>query len=238
MSRIVSAVEHYDLLAEEMAGSNHPKVPDPFDDPPRLRRWMSQADGPEFFSALGDVRGKTVMEIGIGTGRVARKVLDLGCAWLVGLDPSPKTLARARDNLHAYQNLELVRGGIETFVRPQAFDIAYGVWAFFHVENKPRALGNVVSSLKPGGCVVLSLERVTEWQDFGSRIVRQYPARTEECVAWLRELGCTVVDPVEVPDVETGEFLTTIVAAVKPQRTALGSRTVRRPRSQRPGFRD
>ncbi|WP_461368596.1 class I SAM-dependent methyltransferase, partial [Candidatus Darwinibacter acetoxidans] len=46
-----------------------------------------------------------MLEIGVGTGRLARRVLDMGCRTFTGLDTSAKTLERARENLAAYPNV-------------------------------------------------------------------------------------------------------------------------------------
>ncbi len=218
---VVDVVQHYDLMAAEMEDPSHP-VCDPFEDPPGLREWMGQADGPTFFAALGPVRGKRLLEVGVGTGRVAKKVLDLGCAHLTGIDVSAPTLERAGRNLTAYSNVELVAADAGAFCRPEAFDAAFSVWAFFHIRDQQRALRNVVASLKPGGRLVLSLERVDEWLDYGSRVIRQFPVEPDQCASWLRDLGCQVEEPVRVWDAHSpraaGEpvLYSTVVGASKP----------------------
>lgn|GEM_PF-2465961 len=133
----VEVARHYDLIIDEIDDPAHP-VTDPFYDEGWMREWLEQADGPAFFQALGDVRGQAVLEIGVGTGRVARKVLELGCAHLTGIDISAKTLQRARRNLAGWPNVELVLCDAEEFRRESAFDAAYCVWAFFHIADQRR----------------------------------------------------------------------------------------------------
>lgn len=67
--KIVSAYEHYELLIDE----GH----DPMLDPPPLQAYMSRWDGPLFFEAA-DVENKNVLDVGIGTGRVAASILESG----------------------------------------------------------------------------------------------------------------------------------------------------------------
>lgn len=62
----MNVVRHYDLLIDE---DN-----DPFHDPPELQEYMDQWDGAAFIDQMQLDSGKTVLEIGIGTGRIARKV--------------------------------------------------------------------------------------------------------------------------------------------------------------------
>ena len=59
---------HYDLLIDE----NN----DPFRDPPILQEYMCKWDGEEFCEALELAKNKKVLEIGIGTGRIAVKVVS------------------------------------------------------------------------------------------------------------------------------------------------------------------
>lgn len=73
---IVNTREHYESLIVE--GN------DPFLDPPALQRYMSNWDGPLFYEALTPLP-KSVLEIGIGTGRVANHILQSGCASLLEL---------------------------------------------------------------------------------------------------------------------------------------------------------
>jgi len=59
----MNVAEHYDLLIEE--GN------DPFRDPPCLQRYMDQWDGPVFIERMQLHPSRTVLEIGVGTGRIA-----------------------------------------------------------------------------------------------------------------------------------------------------------------------
>ncbi|MCE5237743.1 methyltransferase domain-containing protein [bacterium] len=208
---------HYEYLAEAFADPDRPKMVDPFHDPPKVAAWLAQADGPEFWDTVGDVTGKAVLEVGIGTGRVARKMLDRGCATVTGLDVSPRTLALARANLCDDRRVDYVLQDVVDFVRPDAFDLAYSVWTFFHVQDKQRALSNIVTSLKSSGRLVLSLEQTPECLDHGTHLVQQYPVEAARYIAWLRDLDCEVVQPVPVPDreQECNALLTTIVSATK-----------------------
>ena len=58
-------ISHYDLLTDE----NN----DPVNDPLHLRKYMDTWDGPPFLDALHLDSTKSVLEIGVGTGRLAVK---------------------------------------------------------------------------------------------------------------------------------------------------------------------
>jgi SAM-dependent methyltransferase len=217
MTSISSTTDHYDRLIDEIDDPAQPMVTDPFFDTGALREWMAQADGPAFWDAVGDVRGQSVLEVGVGTGRVARKMLEQGCARLVGIDLSAKTIARARANLATWVNVELLHADIADYRQEATFDLAYLVWTIFHIEDKPRALANIVSSLKPDGRLVISLERVDDWLDYGPRKIQQYPITPEALMAMLKAHGCRITPPIPVyDDITEGQpLLTTIISAFR-----------------------
>ena len=68
---------HYDLLIEE----NN----DPFRDPPALRQHMESWDGQVFLDLMELDPSKTVLEIGVGTGRIAGNTAGC-CRHLTGID--------------------------------------------------------------------------------------------------------------------------------------------------------
>lgn len=189
-SPVVGTLEHYERLVDEGIDA----------DSPALREYMHRWDGPLFFEALGDLSDKDVLESGVGTGRVAREVLDRGCRHLTGVDFSPKTIGRAKENLADYPNVDLVLCEVAAFVRPATFDIAYSVLTFMHIEDKPKALKAIADSLKPGGRLVLSVAEEGEWFDYGNRMVRLHCAPPQDYVESLSDLGFEVGEPVDLID--------------------------------------
>jgi SAM-dependent methyltransferase len=189
---IVSVLEHYEALIDE---DN-----DPMRGPRIQLEYMARWDGHVFFDALGPVTGKRVLEVGVGTGRVAKSVLEQRPAHFTGIDISAKTIARAEENLAVYPCIELLVEDVLTFRRTAAYDAAYSVLTFIHIENKRTALTNMVDSLVPGGRIVLSVSDEGEWLDFGSRRLRMYPALPENFVVTLRALDCKVEAPMPVVD--------------------------------------
>jgi 2-polyprenyl-3-methyl-5-hydroxy-6-metoxy-1,4-benzoquinol methylase len=93
---IVSVLEHYEKLIEE--GN------DPVHDSKVMQEYMNRWGGSEFFRALGSCTNKRVLEVGVGTGRLAKTILDKGCKHFTGIDISPKTIERAKMNLSRFKN--------------------------------------------------------------------------------------------------------------------------------------
>ena len=214
---VVTALDHYERLITENNDS--------CEDNPMMQSYMARWDGPPFWMALGDLESRRVLEIGVGTGRVVRQLLLRGCGHVTGVDFSQATIARAESNLEAYTNVDLLVTDICDFCQPETFDVACSVLTFMHIENKPKALRNIVTSLRAGGHLVLSIDHAGDWLDFGNRRVELHPAVAKEYVAWLRDLGCYVDNPIPLVDtwldekgkkLETyGQTIATLIKAKK-----------------------
>ena len=85
---------HYDILIDE----NN----DPVHDPEPLKEYMDKWDGQDFINNMNLNFDKSVLEIGVGTGRLAVRVAPL-CKSFCGIDISPKTIERARETSKSKQ---------------------------------------------------------------------------------------------------------------------------------------
>lgn len=219
MDKIVTTVTHYDMLIDE----NN----DPFHDSGILKDYMKRWDGNEFYNSLNLTNEKVVLEVGVGTGRIAQNVLDIGCKSFTGLDISPKTIERAKENLLGkHNNVELLLQNIEKFNRVNHYDVVYSVLTFMHIENKEKALANISSSLKPCGNVVLSISSQPDWLDFGSRKVKLFPKEQGYYIEVLKKLNFEIVEIIDLIDTfilpctsekqpEYGQKIATIINARK-----------------------
>ncbi|MDR0819498.1 MAG: class I SAM-dependent methyltransferase [Oscillospiraceae bacterium] len=178
----VTTREHYDLLIDE----NN----DPARDPEPLQAYMDKWDGEPFLAELQLSPDKSVLEIGVGTGRLAMRVQDK-CKRFTGIDISPKTIARAEENLGG--GSDLVCGDFLSFEFSEKFDVIYSSLTFMHIYNKRAAIQKTASILNSGGRFVLSIDKnTTENIDYGDRSVDVYPDSAEEISALLSESGFTI----------------------------------------------
>lgn len=216
MKPTLTAEEHYDRLAEMGNGLN---------DPPFAQEYMSRWDGPPFWKAIGDAREKDVLEVGIGCGRMARQLLKNGCRSLTGLDISPKSIEVARSQLSDFSNLKLILDDITEFCQPSSFDIVCSVLTFMHVQDKRKALENVVNCLRPGGHIVLSIDNASDSFDFGEWMIPLHPWAPERYAEVLNSIGCVEVGLIPLIDTWSGpegqkldthgEQIATVVKATK-----------------------
>ncbi len=170
-------IRHYDLLIAE--GN------DPVHDPAELQIYMDLWDGDTFLDALALNGAQTVLEIGVGTGRLALRTAPL-CRHLTGVDVSPKTIDRAAENLSHLSNVTLLCADFLTAGLTESFDVIYSSLTFMHIKDKQAAMKRIAALLAPGGRVVLSLDKNQDAViDYGSRKVRVYPDRPQDIVSLM-----------------------------------------------------
>jgi len=181
--------EHYDRLIDE----NN----DPFRDPPELQKYMDQWDGQMFLSSLALDLGKTVLEIGIGTGRLANRTAGC-CAVLTGIDISPKTIKRAMENLRHHRNIRYICADFLTHDFSKKFDVVYSSLTLMHFEDKKLFFAKVCSLLHPGGRFCLSIDKnQSEYIDMGTRKIRIYPDNLDNTLAVIQSMPMRVTKVLE-----------------------------------------
>lgn len=141
---------YYDALIDE----NN----DPVHDPKPLKEYMEKWDGSRFLESMNLDKNKTVLEIGIGTGRIAMKTAPL-CKCLYGIDISEKTIQRASDHLSAYRNIKLICGDFMTYEFTEQFDVIYASLTFMHIEDKKTRFRRSLLCCMTRGCLCCQLTK-------------------------------------------------------------------------------
>ena len=191
-------VHHYDALIDE----NN----DPVHDPEPLKKHMDGWDGDIFIDALEITNEKNVLEIGVGTGRLAVKVAPL-CKSFFGIDLSPKTIARAKENLSEFENVSLICDDFLTHESDQTFDMIYSSLTFMHIKEKQAAIEKAVRLLKENGRFVLSIDKSqTTVLEYGKRKIEIYPDRPEVIAEYMKAAGLTKIE------IEKTEFAYIIIS--------------------------
>lgn len=187
---IISTKEHYDNLIDE----NN----DPVHDPEPLQEYMNRWDGSKFLSELRISRSSSVLEIGVGTGRLALRVLEQWCKQFVGIDLSPKTISTASGNLKIFANCNLIVGDYLKFHFHNTFDIIYSSLTFFHIEDKVSAIKKSWELLNPNGRFILSIDKNSlEFLDYGKYKVKMFPDDLKQTVVLLKECGFNIENILE-----------------------------------------
>ena len=194
-------IRHYDLMIDE---SN-----DPVRDPESLRKYMDKWDGQKFIDSLQLTKEKFVLEIGVGTGRLAVRVAPKCCEFY-GIDLSPKTVKRAKENLKKQTNVTLVCGDFMSYEFGRKFNVIYSSLTFMHIKDKQVAINKVRSLLNIGGRFVLSIDKnQSDTIDYGTRKIKIYPDNKEDIVKYITQSGMNLMKVFET------DFAFVFIAEIK-----------------------
>jgi ubiquinone/menaquinone biosynthesis C-methylase UbiE len=140
-----------------LAGGRSPRSPDfgPLaEDYDRLRpadeNWWELVD---VLVSEGDLRGRRVLDVGCGTGRLAAALAERG-AKVWGVDPSEEMLARARQATGS--GVGLKRGSAEALPFKDGWFERLVLRLVIHVVDRGRALPELARVLAPGGRMLIA----------------------------------------------------------------------------------
>jgi ubiquinone/menaquinone biosynthesis C-methylase UbiE len=141
--------------------------------------------------AIVPIAGAEALDVGVGTGRIARLLLAHG-ARVVGVDRAPAMLAVARRHLERYpaDRWELHRADAAALPVASGWaDVAIAGWAFGHMRYEhaeawrdvvARAIAEMRRALRPAGALI-----IIETLGTGTEVPRPPSAELEEYFAWL-----------------------------------------------------
>lgn len=183
--KLSSVSKHYDLLIDE----NN----DPVRDPEPLREYMDKWDGRQFIDSLQLTKEKAVLEIGVGTGRLAVRTAP-NCRELFGIDISQKTVKRAKENLKKQTNVTLVCGDFMSYEFGRKFDVIYSSLTFMHIKDKQAAINKVKTLLNISGRFVISIDKSqSDTIEYGTRKIKIHPDRKEDIAEYINQSGMSLI---------------------------------------------
>ena len=129
---------------------------------------------------------KTVLEIGVGTGRLAVRTAPL-CKEFYGIDISPETIKGAEKNLKDFHNVNLICDDFMTQDFGMSFDVIYSSLTFMHIKDKQCAINKIQKLLKNGGLFILSTDKnQDDFIDIGSNKIEVYPDTPENIIECIK----------------------------------------------------
>jgi ubiquinone/menaquinone biosynthesis C-methylase UbiE len=196
------------------------RAADTYDATRGYSRAVADAIGAALFAAAGGRPGVRLLEIGIGTGRIAIPLLALG-ANVTGVDISTRMMDRLRANLGARQAehptapwgaLDLRQGNMTALpFADGAFDAIVAVHVFHLVYPWEQALDEALRVLAPGGSLLLGNDRhpdsaYSSIQQHWGTIIRELGgnprtvgvASESDLLAGIRARGLTVAESIPV----------------------------------------
>ncbi|MBR3947871.1 MAG: class I SAM-dependent methyltransferase [Clostridia bacterium] len=173
--------KHYDALLSE--GN------DPVHDPEPLKAYMDKWDGQDFIDKMELDKTKYVLEIGVGTGRLAVRVVPV-CRHFTGIDISSETAKRAEENLKDLDNVKIICDDFLSAELHEKFDVVYSSLTFMHIEEKQRAVNKIFSLLENGGRFVLSTDKnPSDTIDAGFTKIKVFPDKPDDTKMYIEKSG-------------------------------------------------
>ncbi len=132
----VELIEAYDLWAESYAPAAHNP--------------LMRAEEKAMLALMPDMRRKTALDLGCGTGRYSKILMNRGASHTVGLDLSAEMLRRAIAQVRVRSNMT------ELPFCDSAFDVIVAGLAIGHVDKLNRWMREAARALKPDGVLLYS----------------------------------------------------------------------------------
>jgi tRNA (mo5U34)-methyltransferase len=125
--------------------------------------WRSDWKWQRIAAHLAPLKGRTILDVGCGSGYHMWRMLGAGAHRVVGVDPSRLFLAQfqafkqyAQSGLDKPLNIDLLPLRMEDVPRPlKAFDTAFSMGVLYHRKSPLDHLAELKDTLKPGGQLVL-----------------------------------------------------------------------------------
>lgn len=129
--------------------------------PPRAHNPVMRAEERAMLALMpADLRGRSVLDGGCGSGRYMLHALDRGAARVMGIDLSFEMLERADAELAAHDHgamIELAQGSLDALPAPDAFaDLAICGLTIGHLDRLQPALAELRRVTRPGGSILCS----------------------------------------------------------------------------------
>jgi ubiquinone/menaquinone biosynthesis C-methylase UbiE len=149
----------------------------------------------EVIATLGDLHGKSVMDIGSGTGYFSFRLLKAG-AKVICADVDQRFLdhiSKRKDEMHISDTeMELRKVPFDSsLLKPSEVDVVLIVDTYHHIENRIAYFSEVKTGLKPGGKLVV-VDFKKEDSPVGPPKKMKMSAMT--IVKELKEAGFTTVE--------------------------------------------
>lgn len=173
--------KHYDLLIEN--GN------DPFLDGKELSEYMDKYDGKQFIDLLNLDKSKNVLEIGCGTGRITKKIVN-NFSYYTGIDISKKTVFAAKEHFKNYDNISFIHGDFINYDFNNTYDVIFSTLTFMHFKDKKKVLVKAFNLLNCNGTFVLSIDKNNQnFIDTGYSKIKVFPDNPEKISKILTSVG-------------------------------------------------
>ncbi|QED46269.1 class I SAM-dependent methyltransferase [Cytobacillus dafuensis] len=113
---------------------------------------------PAIKSAISELKDKSVLDLGCGTGHFSKYCIEKGASKVIGLDISKNMIEEAKKN-NEHEKIEYICAPIEDMDFPKGkFDVIISSLAIHYIEDYSNLIKNISAFLKHNGEFVFSIE--------------------------------------------------------------------------------
>ena len=132
----------------------------------KLQPWRTHIERYTLFRLLGDVAGKSVIDLACGEGYYTRELRRQGAARVVGVDLSHGMIGLAEaEEARGPLGIEYLVGDVQSLQLPDQFDVVFAAYLlnYCHTAEELRQMcRSVARLLKPGGCFLTANNNPSE----------------------------------------------------------------------------
>ncbi len=142
----------------------------------RAGRWNSSIQEDIVKEALGDLKNKKVLEIGCGTGRCTKMLLDAGFTNITAIEPSRKMLELAKKKCHeglALGYINFIETDAESLRCQDKYDAVVLVNVFSRIPDGENFLNRIGGLVGNGGRLFFNFQCITSILGFFGVIVNR-----------------------------------------------------------------
>lgn len=152
--------------------------------------FLNSIDSPKLDREIENVKNKKVLEVGAGTGRIAKKILKSKPSVFICTEPSEEA-RKVLDNL-GIQNLSSLNEIAESF------DYIFVVQTLIHIQNKKEFIQQLSKLLNKKGKIVLSIlaQKDPSYIEInGQKIFQEiYPNNIEVIKTDISSIGLNIIE--------------------------------------------
>jgi len=136
----------------------------------KLQSWREEVEAFTFLELIGDVSGKSVVDLACGEGFYTRRLKDRGAMRVLGVDLSPGMIDLARaDEAREPRGIDYLVQDVSELRDVKGFDLAVAAYLLNYARSEQELLqmcAGVAGCLAPGGRFVTI--NMNPWLDFGA----------------------------------------------------------------------
>lgn len=178
--------------------------------------WRSNLKWDRIKSALGDLAGKRVLDVGCGNGYYMFRASELGPELVLGLDPSVPFLLQFEFVQHFAQipglQIELLGAEHLRFFKA-AFDVILCMGILYHQKNPIEILRQAFQTLRPGGSAIIESQIIPGDdpvalfpEDRYAKARNVFFVPTVTCLThWIKRAGFSKVETLSVDNTSLDE---------------------------------